>query len=165
MKSSEMKIHILRHAKTQAVAPSNKDVDRKLLPKGIAQANEMGPFLNEKLSRKITVHCSSSARTRQTAEIVQSHFEFRDIRFSDQLYHADLNTLLNFIWSLEGKDDFLLIGHNEGISDLATYFTDKFISLKTCEYACIEFNADSWQETSKGTGTLTDSFRPDVKGF
>lgn len=158
-----MKLHILRHAKTQAVAPSNKDFDRKLLPKGIAQANEMGHFLNEKLSRKITVHCSSSERTRQTASIVQSRFEFRDIRFSDRLYHADLNTLLDFIWSQEGKEDFLLIGHNEGISDLATYLTDKFISLKTCEYICIEFDADSWKEVSRGLGSEVDSFRPEIK--
>lgn len=160
-----MKLHILRHAKTQAIAPSNKDFDRSLLPKGIAQAEAMGTYLNEKLSRKITVYCSSSARTRQTAEIVQSRFEFRDIRFSDALYHADLNSLLNFIWSLDGKEDVLLIGHNEGISDLAGYFTDKFISLKTCGYMCIEFNADSWKETSKGLGQEVASFRPEVKGF
>lgn len=160
-----MKLHILRHAKTQVVAPSNKDFDRKLLPKGIAQSELMGTFLNEKLSRKITVHCSSSARTKQTAEIVQSFFEFRDIRFSDKLYHADLHALLDFIWSIEGKEDFLLIGHNEGISDLASYFTGKFISLKTAGYICIEFNVDSWKETSRDLGTVVDSFRPEVKDY
>ena len=160
-----MKLHILRHAKTQVIAATNKDFDRKLLPKGIAQAESMGKFLNEKLSRKITVHCSSSARTMQTANIVQSAFEFRDIRYTDKLYHADLHALLDFVWSIEEQDDFLLIGHNEGISDLASYFTEKFISLKTAEYICIEFNVSSWKETSRGLGQVADSFRPEVKDY
>lgn len=163
MKSVYMKLHLLRHAKTQAVAPSGRDFDRELLPKGIAQADEMGRFLNEKLSRKITVYCSSSARTKQTATLVQAHFEFRDIRFLDRLYHAELNTLLDFTWSVEGNDDILLIGHNEGISDLASYFTDKFISLKTCGYICIEFEGNSWKEASRGMGTETNSFRPEIE--
>lgn len=158
-----MKLHLLRHAKTEDKAASGKDFDRELLPKGIAQAKEMGLYLNERLSRKITVHCSSSARTRETAALVQESFGFRDIRFSDKLYHASLHTLLDFIWSLDGGEDILLIGHNEGISDLASYFTDKFVSMKTCGYICISFEAGSWKETSRGTGKETDLFRPDIR--
>lgn len=157
-----MKLHILRHAKTQLITPSQKDFDRVLLPKGIEQSKRMGVYLNEKLSRKITVYCSTSARTQQTAKIVQEKFEFRDLRLTDQLYHADLMSLLDFIWKLEGKEDILLIGHNDGISDLASYFTDEYIGLQTAGYCCIEFDSETWKNTSKGLGRVVDSFRPKV---
>jgi phosphohistidine phosphatase len=157
-----MKLHILRHAKTQVIAPSQKDFDRVLLPKGIEQSKKMAVYLNEKLSRKITVYCSSSARTKETAKLLQENFEFRDLRLTDQLYHADLMSLLDFIWKLEGKEDILLIGHNDGISDLASYFTAEYIGLQTCGYCCIEFDSDAWKNTSKGLGRLVDSFRPRV---
>lgn len=157
-----MKLHLLRHAKTQVIQPNQSDFDRSLLPKGEEQARMIGIYLNEKLSRKITVFCSLSVRTRQTATIVQQYFEFRDIRFEQKLYLADLNAMLDFIWSLDQKEDILIIGHNEGISELASYFTDSYVGLQTAGYVCIEFDASSWKETSTGTGRLVDAFRPDV---
>lgn len=157
-----MKLHLLRHAKTQAIQPAKTDFERRLLPKGEEQARLIGNYLNDRLSRKITVFCSSSARTRQTAKIVQQHFEFRDIRFEQNLYLADRNALLDFIWNLDQNDDVLLIGHNEGISELASYFTDSYIGLQTAGYVCIEFDVTSWKETSTGLGRLVDAFRPDV---
>jgi len=159
-----MKLHLLRHAKTQVAASSIRDFDRKLLPKGIAQSDAMGDFLKLNVGIDIPVFCSASTRTRQTLGIIQEKVPFRHAVFTDVLYHASLNTLLDFVWSVEGKTDFMIVGHNEGISELATYFTDKFISLKTCSYICIEFDADSWEETSKGLGTEVDAFRPEVKG-
>ena len=157
-----MKLHILRHAKTEVIGATQKDFDRALLPKGIEQAKRMGIYLNEKLSRKITVYCSTSARTQETAKIVQEKFEFRDLRLKENLYLADLQELLDFVWNLEGKEDVLLIGHNDGISELASYFTDNYIGLQTSGYCCIEFQAHQWKDTSRGTGRLLDSFRPKV---
>jgi phosphohistidine phosphatase SixA len=71
-------------------------------------------------------------------------------------------SLLDFIWKLEGKEDILLIGHNDGISDLASYFTDEYIGLQTAGYCCIEFDSENWKNTSKSLGRLVDSFRPKV---
>lgn len=157
-----MRLHILRHAQAAFPVGSMKDFDRQLTAHGEEQALEVGKFMNEKLSRKIKIYCSSSERTRQTATIVQSQFEFRDIDFKDELYHADYKQLLDFIWSQEGHADFLLIGHNEGISDLIGYFSGKFTSLDTCEYACLEFDVEDWRSTSRDLGKLVDRFRPQV---
>jgi len=158
-----MRLHLLRHAKTQAVAASSRDFDRKLLPRGIAQSGVMGDFLKGKLEENIPVYCSTSARTRQTFELVSEKAPLRNVSFSDRLYHASLDTLLDFVWSLPESEEILIIGHNEGISELATYFTEKFISLKTCGYICIEFDAASWKEISRGLGTEAAAFRPEVK--
>ena len=56
-------------------------------------------------------------------------------------------TYLKLIWQENHPDDLVLIGHNFGISDLANYFLDNQIELRTAEYICIEFPFDSWGET------------------
>ncbi len=156
-----MKLHLLRHAKTNQQSETGRDFDRKLLPKGTQQALEMSDFL-EKLEN-FEVHCSSSMRTRQTYELVAPKIPTANVHFWDDLYHASYMDLLRFITSLEIKKDILLIGHNEGISDLATYLTDQFISLKTCGYVCLEAHIASWAELSKGTATARLFYRPEVE--
>lgn len=56
----------------------------------------------------------------------------------------------------------MIIGHNNGLSELASYFTEEFIDLSTCEYICITFDIQSWKETSKGNGIISDRFHPKV---
>ena len=158
-----MKLHILRHAKTEPIAASGNDFERKLLQKGIAQAEAMGTYLNEKLSRKLTVYASSSQRTTETTKLIQQNFAFRDVRYDPNLYLASLEYLLKFVWSHEENHDFMLIGHNDGLSELACYFTDEYIGLKTCGYCCIEFSTSSWLETASGLGRLVDAFRPEIE--
>ncbi len=63
-----MKIHLLRHAKTNSNSESGLDIDRELLPKGVKQASLMSSYLEDKLA--VEVHCSSSKRTRQTFDLV-----------------------------------------------------------------------------------------------
>ncbi len=156
-----MKLHILRHADTENYAISGNDIDRNLLPEGQARAEKMGIFVNEKLSRKIAVYCSSSNRTKETAAIIQSKFEFRNIQYFQELYHANLSQLLNFIEDLKDQDAAFLIGHNEGISDLVSYLTGENIHLNTCQFVTIELSATNWQEVSKDSGHLIENYRPE----
>ncbi len=157
-----MKLHILRHADTENFSFSGQDIDRSLLPEGRVRAEKMGIFLNEKLSRKIAVYTSPSVRTKETAEIIQSKFEFRNIQFKNELYHANLSQLLAFIEELPNQEPVLLIGHNDGISDLVHYLTGENIHLDTCQYVCIELNGVNWLEVSVDSGLLVDRFRPDL---
>lgn len=155
-----MKLHLLRHAKTNQKSETGRDFDRKLLPKGTQQALQISDFL-EKLEN-FEVHCSSSMRTRQTYELVAPKIATANVHFWDDLYHASHLDLLHFINSLETGMDILLIGHNEGISDLASYLSDQFISLKTCGYICLEADISSWSELSQGQAKITESYRPEV---
>lgn len=154
-----MKIHLLRHADTEGFANAGGDKERNLLPEGKERALKMGAYLNENLSRKIAVYCSTSTRTRQTAALVQSKFEFRNIQFKEELYNASSSQVLSFINGLEGHDDILIIGHNDGISDLANILTGEHIYLDTCQYACIELSSTNWQEVSADSGRLVDNYR------
>ena len=119
----------------------------------------MGMYLNDHLSRKIAVYCSTSVRTRETAALVQSKFEFRNIQFNEELYNARSSQVLNLINRLEGHDDILIIGHNDGLSDLVNYLSGENIYLDTCHYVCLELSATNWQEVSADSGRLVDNYR------
>ena len=160
-----MKIHLLRHADTENFSTSGEDYDRNLLPEGRDRALKMGAYLNDNLSRKIAVYWSSSNRTRETCAIVQSKFEFRNILFRDDLYHANLSQLMEFVNQLEDQGPVLIIGHNDGITDLLNHLTGENIHLSPCQYVSIELNATNWQEVSGGTGQLVDNYRPELISF
>jgi len=78
----------------------------------------------------------------------------------DDLYLCEQETFLKKLWDLNHENDLFIIGHNDGLSDLASYFAVEMIHLSTCEYICFSFLADSWAELSRRTGTIANRFRP-----
>lgn len=157
-----MKIHLVRHAKTDPNSQSGKDFDRRLLPKGIAQANVLSYYLAQHSIQPSYTYCSEAVRTRETLEILSYGNELGKIHLSRELYLSDRETYLKMIWELKHKKEILIVGHNDGISSLASYLLEETCFMKTCHYVCIEFDADSWKEISRGTGKLTAEFRPSV---
>lgn len=160
--AKKMKLHLLRHAKTEVYSASGRDFDRKLMTKGIIQANLMGQYLRIKQFAVHETYCSDAVRTTETYGIVSKMVNSGKFIQKNELYLADREALLSVIWKIKHGKDLFLVGHNDGISQLASYFTDESIHLKTCGYLCIDFSLDSWKETSIGTGIITDSFRPPV---
>jgi phosphohistidine phosphatase len=154
-----MRLHILRHGKTNPTSKTGKDFDRELLPKGIKQCEALKAYLNR--LNIATVWCSSAARTTETAALVLNE-NHPTPKYSDDFYLASKQSILQKIWSQQSSEDVLIIGHNFGISDVATYFTDQPVELRTGEYICIKFDCDSWNETSMGLGIILDRYRPKV---
>jgi len=153
-----MKLHIIRHAKTDSYSSTGKDIDRPLLPEGIKQANELREYFNT-VNEIETIWCSEARRTKQTAEIVLNDTHPAP-EYEHDLYLASKQTMLQLLWNFKSAGDLLIIGHNFGISDLTHYLTGEYVQLETAEYVCIEFNCDSWTETSMGTGTIVDRYHP-----
>ncbi|MFA7272650.1 MAG: histidine phosphatase family protein [Crocinitomicaceae bacterium] len=158
-----MKLHLIRHAKTEQFSPTEKDFDRQLMKRGKSQGKELSEFLLKTTISESHVHCSSAARTRETLDYLMDNFQSSPILFHKELYLCSLDTYLKWIWSQNHGSDLVLIGHNFGISDLANYFLDTVIEIRTAEYICIEFPFHSWKETSRATGVLTNQFRPSAE--
>lgn len=150
-----MKLHLIRHAKTNQISPTGRDIDRELLPKGWAQLE----ILKKKIKpgQDDVILSSSSARTRQTSEIL---FPLSPVHFIDDFYLCSVKTFLEHIWKQQNSSDLWIIAHNFGISDLVEYFTNDELEMRTSEYICISFDIDSWMEASRSTGTIIDRFRP-----
>lgn len=157
-----MKLHLIRHAKTDQMSESGKDFDRKLLPKGIIQANVLGYYLHEQNWSSAIVFCSTAERTKETLTVLTNLVFMGKTILSDELYLCDREMYLKIIWNLRHGKDLVFIGHNDGISQIASYLLEKDITLKTSGYMCIEFTAKNWSEVSRGTGDLLAQFRPEV---
>lgn len=155
-----MKIHLLRHAKTEQLSSSGKDFDRKLKDRGVLQSKEMAQFLSSIEIHGLETWCSTAQRTRQTLTYLSDSLKPYKLEFMDDFYLCEQETFLKKLWDSNRENDLVIIGHNDGLSDLASYFADEMIHLSTCEYICFSFSADSWAELSRGTGTIVNRFRP-----
>lgn len=154
-----MKLHLLRHAKTNQISPTGKDFDRELLPKAFEQSAELKRYLQDHPIAPKHILCSSAVRTRQTLDQIKAFFADVPVTFLDELYLASAGELLKIINELQSPEDILLIGHNEGISELASELSAAFILLKTCGLVSLEFPFESSAMVSKETGVLVGSFR------
>ena len=157
-----MKLHLLRHAKTEKQASSGRDFDRSLMEKGTRQAKEMAQFLENKNWNDAILFCSTAKRTKETFAEIQKRNTFKEVSFHKSLYLAEKKELLEFIWKLNSSEDLFIIGHNNGLSDLASYFCGEEIHLKMCNYVCISFDAEFSVEWSRETGMIVESYRPEV---
>jgi phosphohistidine phosphatase len=81
--------------------------------------------------------------------------------FSKSLYLADVTALLAHINSIKSTEDVLfVVGHNEGLSDLASYLGNDRLHLSTGALISFEFDADYWSEVSITNALLSGHFSP-----
>lgn len=157
-------LNLIRHAKTKQTSPTGKDYDRELLEKGIAQANVLGIYLQNHHHSLGKIICSSAARTQQTRSIICQHLTERcNFELTRELYLASYQEILRVIESYGKQEQTVtVIGHNEGISDLASYLTGEHISLRTSEMISLAIPFESWDYLSRGTAGIIFPYRPEV---
>ena len=156
-----LSLHILRHANTLSSSLTGKDFDRELSPKGLKQSEVLASFLKMNNLQPEVIFCSAAKRTRQTLKEVQKKFKFDNkVQFKDELYLASMGEMFDFVSNLSSENDALIIGHNNGISDLITYLTDDFIDIPTCTFVTLSFDVNKWNEISKGLAKMDVYFSP-----
>ncbi len=153
---------LIRHAKTEAVSSSGTDFDRMLTEKGIAQANLLGHYIQHHHLQLGQMLCSSAIRTQQTKSIICQHLaEKCCVNYIPELYMADSDVISKLIGQ-QVEANITVIGHNEGISDLAIHFSDETTNLRTAEMICLTFPFDDWKLAIAGTASITMRYRPEV---
>ena len=157
-----MTLYLIRHAKTEKTATSGNDFDRKLAEKGHLQAEKLNEFIAKFDFSNVDIWCSNALRTKQTLSYIDTHFPSTNIEFKNELYLASSAEIKELIWNTESDKDLLIIGHNEGISDIASYFLGEDIHLKTATIIQISFEAKSRQEWSAELGRMKSVFRPEL---
>ena len=157
-----MNLFLIRHAKTETIAISGKDFDRELAEKGRLQAEILNNFIIKFDFDDVDIWCSDAVRTKQTLSYFDTQFPSTNIEFKNELYLASATEVKELIWNTESDKDLLVIGHNEGISDIASYFLGEDIHLKTATFIQISFEAKSRQEWSADLGKIQTIFRPQV---
>lgn len=163
---------LLRHAKSDW--PDVPDRDRPLAKRGRRDAPRIGRWLHEQGYQPDVVVVSDAARTRQTWDRVAPELDGSPaVHFEPRAYAASALTLLYLAQELPARyRTALLIGHNPGLSELATSLagppesdsaTDNgprpAISLPTAAVAVFDFRGD-WPSLSPGHARLTSLTTP-----
>jgi len=154
-----MKLHLLRHAKTNPQSRTGLDFDRELLPRGYEQIAELKNFLKEHPIDPKIILCSSSMRTRQTLAELQDLWPEASILFIDELYLASRQEILSEICALQTSGEMLVVGHNDGLSDLVMNLAHPPHALKTCGFISMDFPFESSAYISQDTGSILAKFR------
>ena len=153
-----MKLHLIRHANAQ-FPKETLDIERFLSTKGQEEAKQLAVFLSGK-NLPDEVWCSAAQRTKETLSYVEKQHSFSVKKELNELYLCSKDLYLKKLWGSDLNVDLLIVGHNFGISDLASYFTGELLLMETAEYICIDFGDLSLNESSKETGVIIDRFIP-----
>lgn len=155
-----LQLNLIRHAKTDPYAESGNDFDRKLLPKGQKQSALLAAFLNESAANLGDVICSTAVRTTQTSRILFPE-RTQGIVFLKALYLAEAEQIKQLI-ATQTTPTLTIIGHNEGLSDLASLLSGEQIHLQTAGFIQLQFELEDWNQLIQGTGIITARFRPEA---
>ncbi len=163
---------LLRHAKSDW--PDVPDRDRPLAKRGRRDAPRIGRWLHEQGYQPDVVVVSAATRTRQTWDLVAPELGgLPAVHFEPRAYAASALTLLYLAQELPARyRTALLIGHNPGLSELATSLAAPpesdsatsngprpAVSLPTAAVAVFEFSGD-WPSLSPGHARLTSLTTP-----
>jgi phosphohistidine phosphatase len=153
---------LLRHAKSDW--PDVPDRDRPLAKRGKRDAPVVGRWLHDQGYRPQIVICSAAVRTRETWDLVAPELGGSpSVTFEPRAYAASALTLLYLVRELPADcHAALLIGHNPGVSELASTLIEESgddkpgapgLRFPTAAVAVLEFSGD-WAELSLARARL-----------
>ncbi|WKN42919.1 SixA phosphatase family protein [Tunicatimonas pelagia] len=147
-------LYLVRHAKSSWKDTSVVDYDRSLNKRGKRDAPEMGKRLAAKNIHPDWVISSPAKRAKLTIEAIATEINYAEsqIRWAEKLYHADVETLLGQIRSLENQyQSLMLVGHNPGLTDLQNSLCNEAIeNIVTTGIVCIQFDVADWANVRSG---------------
>ncbi len=120
---------LIRHAKTEQSGPPDQgDHGRRLLPRGVGDAEAAGRWLADEGLIPDLVLCSTSARTRQTWEHITTESEGlagAEVWHDPRIYNAWPETLLTVLADVpEEVRTVAVVGHAPGVPDLVAGLAD-----------------------------------------
>ena len=126
-------ITFMRHAEAQNHAETG-DHGRPLSPRGrdeaLSIANQLAQYPHW-LPDIVLV--STALRTRETCQLLSLKPELK-VCFSKDLYHTSMDSILKVMANEAiSANHVMIIGHNSGISDVASKLTKKMISMRTAQ--------------------------------
>lgn len=158
-----MNLYLLRHAHTEKAKGNTTDFERQIDEKGQEQLTEMKGYLKENYADvPFQVYCSPATRTKTTFQNVKTAMNVVHEEYVHELYLPSRDNLLHFLWNADQKtDDVMIIAHNNGISEIASYLLNQSTMLPTCGLVVLTFEGiNKLSEISQGTAIEKDSFLP-----
>jgi len=157
------RIYLMRHGKAED-GFDQPDFERNLVTKGQKKTKKVALYLAEKKIKPEQILASMATRTLQTANIVSSVLGVSNdlIKEEKNLYLASSNSILEAIYPIDDHiNEILLIGHNPGISSLATYLCNEDIDwMSTSSVVAVELEISKWTDIANGKRKLIFYTKP-----
>lgn len=142
----------MRHAKSDWSQEGQADKDRSLNARGRLAAPRMGDWIVANKVVPNLVLCSTAVRTRETLALLQKRWNLTvesaasqpQVEFVDELYLATANTILSIASNWTERTSILVLGHNPGMEDLASYLGQRQIEMPTAAIAMLEAIDERW---------------------
>jgi phosphohistidine phosphatase len=119
LRTMNLALVILRHGKAEKHAPTGRDADRPLKPRGIRQADYIATQLDKRGPRPKLIVSSPAVRALNTAQIVHRHLgvplEVDNRLFTD----GSVATHMDVIQEHAGAGTLMIVGHTSTLSELA----------------------------------------------
>lgn len=145
------KLVIIRHAKSSWDDPFLNDHVRPLAERGYRDAPRMAQRLKKKEIYPDAMLSSDAERAKSTALITAEnlHFPKNNIAFTEKLYHASVNSILNEVKKTKKAIDTLFIfGHNPGFNELIHHLGGAIDNLPTSGQFGFKLDIEDWSEIS-----------------
>jgi|688.fasta_scaffold19951_7 phosphohistidine phosphatase len=157
-------LFIIRHAKTERIQPNQRDIDRELNDRGLRQCEDLAKYLKSTWRPVDTIMVSDAKRTRMTYTSLQEVCTGSVVEYFADLYLAPAQGIMSVIAARGAySNSVVIIGHNDGLSELVSYFLNDYQHVPTSGYLHFRFDVDNWGLITRGSGILQDKFFSEVK--
>jgi phosphohistidine phosphatase len=141
---------MVRHAKSDWTNPLQKDFDRTLNERGLANAPMMGSRLLQRGILIDSILSSTARRAEQTANLIANSLQYpsANINWQAHLYHAEPDTIFDCISETKNTiNNLLVVCHNPGITNFVNSICGVVTAnMPTCGMAAFQIATDDWNE-------------------
>ena len=121
---------LIRHADAETMNAAG-DHARTLADSGLRQLPALADWFQRHLGKEqARMLVSDARRTQQTGEALAARVQVRPC-FEPRIYEASLASLLALLDEHHDADYLAMVGHNPGLSELASHLTGQRIGLPT----------------------------------
>jgi phosphohistidine phosphatase len=158
-----MRLMLLRHAKSEKAEPGQRDHERRLAPRGHADAAAIGGYMQRHGLMPDLALASTAQRTRETWERLALPRRLR-VAYEERLYNAAADAVIAAAMETAGAvRTLLVIGHNPGLHEAARLLVASGDvearerlneGLPTAGLAVIDFAGHDWAKLHRRGGRL-----------
>jgi phosphohistidine phosphatase len=144
---------LLRHGESGWDGDPPTDHERNLTEVGQTEAQRIGEALRSAGWTPDQVVCSSALRARQTAELAAPDVP---VTHHQEIYSGGLHDLSEVLGLLGDEvTTAWAVGHNPSFSGAASALSGSDVRLSTANAACLEVEADSWEDAMAMVGAFS----------
>ena len=143
---------IMRHAKSSWSDASLDDHERPLNKRGRRDAPRIAQELYDREWIPDRIRVSTSKRTMETLELMETISRNSTIDVEPGLYHSNISTLLQAVEEVEEGKTTMILSHNPGCEILVYQLSNHLETMPTAAAALFEKQQEGW--------ILIDIFQP-----